>query len=115
MTSDVIVSVSMGTKFNKELFESFGVDNVDEVAHRLPLGNFSEGLGVDVSTHSRRDPIHKANVLPGECLVQLRDRDTVRTSKVTHGGIATSFNGPNHRLVVLVKYHLWFPRKKGPP
>ena len=105
----------MSTKIRKELFKPFWVDNVDEVAHRLPLGNFSESLGVDVSTHFRRDLIHKANALPGECLVQPRDRDTVRTSKVTHGGIATSFNGPNHRLVVLVKYHLWFPRKKDPP
>ena len=47
--------------------------------------------------------------------MQPRDRDTVRSSKVTHSGIASSFSDPKHRLIVFVKHHSKFVRKKSPP
>ena len=90
-------------KLDQELLKSFRIDNVDEITHSLPLGSVSEGLGVDVSTHARRDLIHEAYVSLGECLVQPRILGTVRPSKVTHSRIATSFSDPNHRLFVLMK------------
>ena len=101
--------------FKHEMLKSFRTNNVDEITHSLPLRSVSEGFGVDISTHARGHLIHKGDALLGECLVQPRDRDTVRSSKVQHSGIATSLYDPNHRLVVLMKYQLRFLRKKGPP